>query len=340
MKAVSLAGAGDARVEEVPRPTVGPGELLVEMRACGLCGSDLEKIQGEYTAAPPILGHEAVGVVAEVGEAAAGFGVGERVFPHHHVPCYDCHYCRRGSETMCAQYRRWHLDPGGFAEFFRVPRWNVEHGGVLPLPDGMSFEEGTFIEPLACCVRALDRLGVEVGDVVLVAGAGPMGLLLLQLLLLREAARVVVSEVSPPRLHVADRLGAHALLNPGEVDVVREVLRLTEGRGADAAVVATGSPRALDQAVAAVRRGGKVGLVGIPEAGVPLADVSRLVTREVSLVSSNAATERETRHALKLVEEERVDVASLVTHKVPLAEFPRAVKLAQTAEAVKVLLVP
>lgn len=327
-------------MEEVPRPSAGAGELLVEMKACGLCGSDLEKMEGEYTAAPPVLGHEAVGVVVDVGAEAAGFEVGQRVFPHHHVPCYDCHYCRRGSETMCAQYRRWHLDPGGFAEFFRVPRWNVERGGVLPLPDSLSFDEGTFIEPLACCIRALDRLGVREEDLALVAGAGPMGLLLQQLLPAWGASRVVVSEMSPTRLEVAGRLGAYALLNPREDDVVKEALRLTEGRGVDLAVVATGSPRALEQALAAVRRGGKVALVGIPEVGAPLDDVSRLVTREVSLISSNAATEKETRHALELLRKGRVDVASLVTHRVPLESFSRAVELARTAEAVKVLVTP
>ncbi len=313
---------------------------MVEMRACGLCGSDLEKIQGEYTAAPPVIGHEAVGVISATGSGVTGVEVDERVFPHHHVPCYDCVYCRGGSETMCSDYRRWHLDPGGFSEFFRVPRWIVDHGGVLTLPDSMSFEEGSFVEPLACCVRALNRMGVPKGGVVLIAGAGPMGLMILQLLLLRGAGGVIVSEPSPYRLEFAEGTGAESVINPLEEDVVERAKRLTDGRGVDLAVVATGSPQALSEAVRSVRRGGKVGLVGIPQVNSTLRGVSELVTREVSIISSNAATEEETRKALKLIDEGRVDVSSLVTHQVPLARFSEAVELAQRAESVKVLVVP
>ncbi len=340
MKAVLLESPREALVRDLPVPTLEPGDLLVEMRVCGLCGSDLEKIQGEYTAALPVIGHEAVGVVTAVGPDVASVEVDTRVFPHHHVPCYDCVYCRAGSETMCSDYRKWHLDPGGFSELFRVPKWIVDHGGVLTLPDSVSFEEGSFVEPLACCVRALNRMGVPKGGEVLIAGAGPMGLMILQLLLLRGAGGVVVSEPSPYRLEFAEGAGAEAVVNPLEEDVVEMAQRLTDGRGVDLAVVATGSPQALREAVRAVRRGGKVGLVGIPEANATLDGVSELVTREVSIVSSNAATEEETREALKLIVEGRVDVSSLVTHRVPLSRFSQAVKLAQRAESMKVLVVP
>ncbi|MCJ2520397.1 MAG: alcohol dehydrogenase catalytic domain-containing protein [Candidatus Thermoplasmatota archaeon] len=340
MRTVLLEGRGKVFIRDVSTPSPEPGDLLVEMRACGLCGSDLEKIQGVYTAAPPILGHEAVGVIAEVGQGAEGFEVGDRVFPHHHVPCYECVYCRRGSQTMCPEYRRWHLDPGGFSECFRVPRWNVSHGGVLILPETMSFQEGSFIEPLACCIRALDRLGVPEGSDVLIVGAGPMGLLLLQLLGHWGAGQVMVSEVSPYRLEAATRLGAQAAVNPLEVDVTQEVRRLTDRRGADLAIVASGSPKALSQAIHSVRRGGKVGLVGIPDEGSSLSGVSDLVTREISLISSNAATEMETRRALELISEGVVDVQSMVTHRVHLKEFPKAIELARKAESIKVVVVP
>jgi L-iditol 2-dehydrogenase len=340
MRAILLEGSGKVRLKDVPMPSLQGGDLLVEMRACGLCGSDLEKIQGEYTAAPPILGHEAVGVVSEVGDGAEGFRRGQRVFPHHHVPCYECEYCRRGSETMCPHYRRWHLDPGGFAEYFRVPSWNVEHGGILVLPDSMTFEEGSFIEPLACCIRALDRFGVQEGCVALIAGAGPMGLLVLQLLPHYGAERVLVSEVSDYRIEKATEMGAEAVLNPREEDVPRRVRDLTDGRGVDLAVVASGNPKALRQAVQSVRAGGRVGLVGIPEEGASLEGVSELVTREVSLISSNAATDRETMRALEMISDGVVDVGSLVTHRISLEDFPRALEVAQRAEALKVVIVP
>ncbi len=340
MRAVLLEGEGKAVVKEVPVPSLRPGDLLVEMRACGLCGSDLEKILGEYTDAPPVIGHEAVGIVQETADGVEGFDQGDRVFPHHHVPCYDCDYCVSGSETMCPDYRRHHLDPGGFSQLFRVPSWIVSHGGVLRLPDSMTFDEGSFIEPLACCIRALDRLEVAEGSAVLIAGGGPVGLLLLQLLRHYGASRVMVSEVSPYRLEFAGRMGADATLNPRKLDVPEEVGLLTEGRGADLAILATGNPKALQQSIQSVRPGGKVGLVGIPEIGSVLEDVDRLVTREISLVSSNASTERETQRALEMISEGSVQVESLVTHRIPLEDFPEAVDLATKAESVKVIVTP
>ncbi len=340
MRAVFLKGVGRAAVEEAPKPSPGPGDILVEMKACGLCGSDLEKIQGEYTAAPPIIGHEAVGVVSSLGADVSEFRVGDRIFPHHHVPCYECDFCRSGSETMCLDYRKHHLDPGGFAEYFRVPSWIVSHGGVLVLPDTMTFDEGAFIEPLACCIRALERLKVDEGSSVLVAGGGPMGLLIVQLLPHYGARYVMVSEVSPYRLEYAERLGSDAVLNPLEHDVPTQVRRLTGGRGADLAVLATGNPRALHQSVQSVRDGGLVGMVGIPEVGSALEGIDALVTREVSLISSNAATEKETRRAMQMISEGSVDVESLVTHRLPLSEFPRAVEVARKQESMKVIVTP
>jgi L-iditol 2-dehydrogenase len=340
MKAALLSPEGRVEVVDTPVPALEEGDILVEMKACGLCGSDLEKLSGEYTAAPPVIGHEAVGVVAEVGDGVEGLEKGDRVFPHHHVPCNECAYCTRGSPTMCPEYRRHHLDPGGFAECFRVPAWNVRGRGVVPLPDGMSFEVASFIEPLACCLRALDRVGVRSGDSVFIAGAGPMGLLLLHLLPQYRAGTAMVSEPSSVRRAFAEERGADAVFDPRVDDVSAGVLGMTEGRGADVTLVASGSPAALAQGLKAVRRGGTVGLVGIPESGASVRDASALVTREVSVISSNAATEDETERAVNMLASGAVEVSSLVTHRVPLEDFPRAVEVALSAEAVKVLVVP
>ncbi|MFQ5919095.1 MAG: alcohol dehydrogenase catalytic domain-containing protein [Thermoplasmata archaeon] len=339
MRSVLLDSHGRAAVHEVPVPALQGGDLLVDMKACGVCGSDLEKIRGGYTAAPPVLGHEAVGVVREVGEGVEGIREGDRVFPHHHVPCYACAYCAAGSETMCMDYRRWHLEPGGFSDTFRVPAWNVEKGGILALPHALSFEEGTFIEPLACCIRALDRFQVPRGGTVLVSGAGPMGLLTLQLLPFYGAERVLVSEIAPYRIRQAKRLGARTV-NPRSEDLSRFVRRDSEGRGVDLAVVASSNPKALLQALESTRDGGTVGLLGIPEAGASLPEVSRLLTRELSVVSSNAATERETRRAVEMLSEGAIEVASLVTHRVGLAEISKGLALAEKAEAIKVVVTP
>ena len=339
VRTVLLDPEGRAALQEVSVPALQGGDLLVDMKACGVCGSDLEKIRGGYTAAPPVLGHEAVGVVREVGEGVAGIREGDRVFPHHHVPCYDCAYCAAGSETMCGDYRRWHLDPGGFSDTFRVPAWNVEKGGVLRLPNGLSFDDATFIEPLACCIRALDRFHVPRGGTILVAGAGPMGLLTLQLLPFYGAGSVLVSEVSPYRTRHAKRLGARTV-DPQTGDLEKAVRSATEGRGVDLAVVASSSPKALSQALESTRDGGSLGLLGIPEAGASLPDVSRVLTRELSIVGSNAATERETRRALEMLSEGAIQVAPLVTHRVGLDEIDKGLALAKKAEAIKVIVTP
>ena len=340
MKAALLHGAGRLGVDEVPVPAAGPGEIVVEMRACGLCGSDLEKIRGTYTAAPPVIGHEAVGVVADVGKGVEGIRRGTRVFPHHHVPCGRCSACRGGSPTMCPRYRGTNLEPGGFAEHFRVPRWNVERGGVLRLPTAVDFERATFIEPLACAIRALDRAPRRPRSAI-VFGTGPMGLLALQLLRLRGVDPVLASEVSRARAGKARALGAAIVWDPRSKDIVAAARRETDGAGVDLAIVATGHVPAIAQALHAVRAGGTVVLLGVPEAGGRLdVDPSEFVTREVSLVPSNAATETETRRALALIARGKVDVASLVSHRFRLAAFEEAVRVAERAECVKALITP
>jgi len=340
MRAAVLRSPGGVGVDEMHAPRARRGEIVVEMRACGLCGSDLEKIRGTYTAAPPVIGHEAVGVVAEVGKGVRGVEAGERVFPHHHVPCGTCSVCRGGSPTMCAHYRATNLEPGGFAESFRVPRWNVGHGGVLRLPASMDFERASFIEPLACAIRALDR-GPARPRNALVLGMGPMGLLSLQLLRLRGADPVLGSEVSAVRAEKARALGAATVWDPRTDDVVAATARETGGSGVDLALVATGQPVAIGQALRAVRPGGTVVLLGVPETGGRLdVDPSTFVTREVSLVPSNAATEVETRKAMGLIARRKVDVAAIASHRFPLSRFPEAVEVAGRAECVKAIITP
>ncbi len=340
MKAALLRTPGGVAVVEVPRPEAGPGEIVVAMRACGLCGSDLEKIRGAYTAAPPVIGHEAVGVVESVGEGVRALRRGMRVFPHHHVACGRCAVCRGGSPTMCPHYRATNLEPGGFAESFRVPRWNVAHRGVLRLPPSVDFERGSFIEPLACAIRALGRAPATIRS-ALVLGAGPMGLLSLQLLGLRGVEPVLVSEVSAVRAERARELGAAMVWDPKTDDVVAATRKETKGDGVDLALVATGHVPAISQALRALRPGGTAVLLGVPEAGGRLGiDPSEFVTREVSLVPSNAATEVETRRALDLIARRKVDVARLVTHRFPIGGFAEAVEVARRAECVKAIITP
>ncbi len=329
-----------ASLAEVEDPIPGPGELVVDMEACGLCGTDLEKMRGEYTASMPRIGHEAVGRVASVGEGVTEFKAGDPIFPHHHVPCYECYLCRAGAETMCERYRTSNLDPGGFSESFRVPAWNVGKGGVLKLPDGMDFKVASMIEPLACCVRALVLCKVIEGDTVLVAGAGPVGMS--HALLLREmGAKVIVSDVSGPRLELAEKAGVDLALNASREEVPQRVKTESGGRGADLAIVATGSKEAVLQGLKAIRKGGTVCLFGVPQKGSVLDyDLSELYNSGQHIVTSYAATEKDTKEALRILSAREEDFGALITHTFPLARFGEAVEAATSARAMKVVITP
>jgi len=337
VKAVLLEN-GKAVIKDVPKPTIKEkGDVIVKMKACGLCGTDIEKICGQYTASQPILGHEPAGIIEE--SSVDFLKPGQRVFAHHHVPCYECYYCTHGSPTMCPYYRKTNLDPGGFAEYFRVPAWNVVRGGILVLPDTVTFDEGSFIEPLATVVRAQRRARVNKGDSVLVVGAGPMGLLHVMMAKAKGASTVITSDVAEFRVEYASKVGADHSLNAKKVDIQSEVKKLTDGRGVDIAIIASGAPSAILSGLYSVRKGGYVLLFGVPFKGTILNyDISELLNNEISIISSNAAVEEDTREALQLIYEKKVDVAKLITHKFPLEQFNEAVRIAKEGESIKVVI--
>jgi L-iditol 2-dehydrogenase len=337
MKAVLMNEGMGATVAETPEPVPGPGELLVRMAACGLCGTDLEKMRGEYTASKPVLGHEAVGTIVAAGEGVEGFIVGERVFPHHHVPDYTCYLCRSGNETMCDHYRGSNLVPGGFSELFAVPKWNVERGGVLKLPEGMGFDVASLVEPLACCVRAVRKCHIEPGESVFIAGAGPVGMMH-ALLLAPTSARVLVSDVAEWRLRFAEKAGVARVLNAATEDVPAQVRGETDGRGADVAMVASGSGAAILQGLRSVRKGGRVCLFGVPPKETVLDyDVSDIYNAEQEVQTSYGATETDTKAALRVLESRGGEFGALVTHRFALAEFQKAVEAASGGTAMKVV---
>ena len=327
------------RLVELDNPHPGPGDIIVEMMASGLCGTDIEKIRGDYSASMPVIGHEAVGTVSALGQGVVGFSEGDRVFPHHHVPCYECYLCKTGSETMCEHYRSSNIVPGGFSEYFRVPRWNVDQGGVLKLPDDMSFEVGALIEPVACCLRALAKCKVMQDDTVLIAGVGPVGMM--HALLLQEmGAKVMVSDVNQERLLFAERQGVGKVVD-AKADVPREVRAETGGRGADLAIIATGSRDAILQGLRAVRKGGQVCLFGVPVKGSVLEyDVSELYNAEQRILTSYAATESDTKAAVRILGASGSVFGNLVTHRFPLARFGEAVEASGRGDAMKVVVVP
>ncbi len=338
MKFGRLAGPGTVVLEERSEPAPGLGEVTVTLAACGVCGTDLEKLRGNYRTAG-LIGHEPVGRVAKVGDRVRDLEVGDRVFVHHHVPCYACEVCARGDYTFCPTYSKTNLDPGGFAETFRVPRENVERNAVLKLDPKVDWDSGALLEPAGCALTAIRKVGMPERATVLILGLGPVGILYARLVRALGASWVGGTEVAALRRSAAERGGINITVDPRDPTAVRAVVdAATNGRGVDLAVVATGHPSVVKSATELVRRGGTVNLFGLPEAGSRLdADLQDLYLRGVRLVPSYATTEADLAEVHRLVAHGELSIADLVTHRVPLERIAEAFRLAgRPDEAVKV----
>ena len=338
MKFGRLAGTGSVLLEERPEPTPAAGEVTVALAACGVCGTDLEKLRGNYATAG-VIGHEPVGRVARVGAGVSHLAVGDRVFVHHHVPCYACEVCARGDYTFCPTYSKTNIDPGGFSDVFRVPKENVDRKAVLPLDGSVDWDTGALLEPAGCALTALRRVGLPDRAKVIVLGLGPVGILYARLVRALGASWVAGTEIAPLRRSAAERGGIDLTIDPREDGAVRAAVeRATNGQGVDLAVVATGHPAVVRSATELVRRGGTVNLFGLPEAGSRLdADLQNLYLRGVRLVPTYATTEPDIAEVQRLVVEKKLAIADLVTHRVPLARIADAFRLAgRPDEAVKV----
>ncbi len=338
MLACLLKSTGKVTLEDVPVPKAGHGEVLVRFEAGGICGTDIEKIHGGYGPGG-ILGHEISGVVERVGEGVRDLVQGDRVVPHHHVPCYSCYLCQRGDYTMCDSFKKTNFDPCGFAERFRIPEFNVSRGAVTKIPDSVSFEEAALLEPTACCIRGLKTAAVQTGDSVLVVGLGPAGLTQLQLLHQMGAGPLFGSDIQESRLDAARKMGAQVVLDPSVEDVAEKVREETGG-GVDLGIVSTGNPKALSQTVPAVRKGGRILLFGAPPHGstFPL-DVSSFFAHQQSLITSYSCTEVEIQATLSLVTRKKIDLMPLITHRFRLKEAPKALDFASSpTEAVKTMI--
>ncbi len=329
------------KVKDIPLPTVGRGDILVKMRACGLCGSDIEKVYGKYGVVSRRLGHEPSGEVIAVGSDVEGISVGDRVFVHHHVPCYSCYYCNHGDYTMCDHYQRSNIEPCGLAEVFLVPEWNVKRGGVIVLPEHVSYEEAAMIEPLACCIKAFNSAGIRGNDSVAVIGAGPAGIMHIILAEHTGAEPIIAVDVNEFRLRFASSIGADITLDARDSDIAAKVKAVTESRGVDVAIVATSNTNALLSALNMVRKGGKVILFGVPPKGSTVSiDLNHVFNNEIKMVPSLAASDYDTREAFNLIESKRIDIARVITHRFPLDDARDAIECAHKAtDAMKVVVV-
>lgn len=339
MRAAMYYSNDDVRLVDLPRPRIGAGEILVRVRASGICGSDVMEWY-RRPKAPLVLGHEIAAEVTELGDGVTRPRVGERVFVSHHVPCRTCRYCTSGHETVCDTLRTTNFDPGGFAEFVRVPAINVKHG-VFVLPSSVSDDEAVLIEPLACAVRGQRNAGMRPGWTVLVVGSGVAGLTHVKLAKAAGAGKVLATDVLDYRKEAARRAGADVVID-GRDDVPARVRTSNDGRLADLVVTCTGNPKAIAQGLASVDRGGSVLFFAPTE---PDAQVrfpfNALWREEVSMTSSYGAAPRDIEATVELLAKKRVHVADLVTHRLPLEKAAEGFRLvARAQDSIKVVLVP
>ena len=344
MRAAVYRGANDLRIEQLPVPEVAAGEMLVRVDACGICGTDIKKIQRGLLPAPRVFGHEIVGTVVRLGGGVSRFREGQRVALHHHIPCGDCFFCRHRAHAQCETYKRngttagFEPAGGGFAEYVRALDWIVARG-TLPIPDGVAAEEAIFVEPVNTCLKAVRKAGIAKGQTVLVVGQGPIGLLLMQLAR-REGAEVLVSDTMPDRLEVARRLGADQVLDAAG-DVAREVRAATGGRGADCTLLAAVGPSPFAQAVSATRPAGRIMVFAATSPGETVeVDLGALCAAEKEILTSYSASIEVQDLAARLVFGREIQVRDLVTHRFPLSETKEAVELASrpTPGVLKVML--
>jgi len=340
MKTASVKEPSVISVDETQKPQLGPGDILVRMQACGICGSDLEKVFGQYGQPSMRLGHEPSGIILKVGSDVTEFKKDDRVFTHHHVPCYDCHLCNHGNETMCKKYSETNLSPCGLSEEYVVPAWNVSHGGVLKISDSLSYQEAAMIEPLACCVRSWTKFGYHEGDSVAIFGVGPTGMMHVMLAQAKKFSKIFCFDVNNFRLDFAKKFNITESLNSADETRKQKILDHTDGRGVDVAIVATSSLKALDDALDIVRKGGTVMMFGVPSKGATMdVDISKIYSKEITLVTSYAASDKDTKDALEILESSKIDVKQLITHTYSISDSQQAFDHARSGDnAMKIII--
>jgi len=332
MQAAVYRGVNDVRVETIPVPQIGAGELLVRVHTCGICGTDLKKIATGSHSAPRIFGHETSGVVATCGKNVRDYKPGDRVVVFHHIPCGECFYCRHKTYAQCETYKKvgctagFEPAGGGFAEYVRVMDWIVRQGTV-PIPDGISFEQACFVEPVNTCLKGIENLRLQSGETVLVIGQGPIGIILSSLAK-RAGARVITSDLYPQRLTISATFDLQSGIDASRVDTVQAAREQTEGRGADAAILAVGGNGLVRTAVDAVRPGGRVLLFAQTARGEVTIDPAAICVDEKTLLGSYSASVELQEESIRFVMNREMDLERLISHRFPLSDSVEALNLA------------
>ena len=350
MRAVVYHGVNDMRVETVPDPRIGAGELLIQVATCGICGTDLKKIHFGSHSAPRIFGHEMAGVIAAVGEGVSDYAIGDRVMTFHHVPCNECYYCRKGTPAQCPLYKKtgvtagYEPSGGGFAEFIRVMDFVVAHRGVVKIPDGVPFEQAAFVEPVNTVLKGVKLLNLEPDDTVLVIGQGPIGLMH-AVLSSRIAGKVLTSDLYPERHAIAAKYGLKHPIHAGTENVVERVLAETEGRGADAVILAVGGTALIRTAMDAARPGGKVMLFAQTQHGETAIDPAAVCVDEKTLLGSYSSSFPILDEVTELVfggYRNGFDLTQLISHRYSIDEAVAAIEVAShpKADSMKIMIEP
>lgn len=329
----------DVRLEEIPSPQIGNGELAVKVIASGICGSDVMEWY-RLKKAPLVLGHEIAGEIAEVGAGVKKFKIGDRVFVSHHVPCNSCQYCLNGQHTVCGTLRSTNFDPGGFSEYIRAPQINVDRG-VFLIPDEVSFEEGTFIEPLACVIRGQRTTQIRPDDTVLVLGSGISGLLHIALASATRSGRIIATDIDNYRLNMAKKFGADKVINARE-DVPDSLKSFNENRLADVVIVCAGAASAFEQALQCVDKGGTVLFFASTEPGYNLPiPVFKIWSDGIKLVPSYGASPGDIAESIGMIRSHKIDVEKMITHRLKLEETGLGFRLvAEAKDSIKVIIEP
>ena len=329
----------DVRVEEFPMPEIGEEEVLLKVMASGICGSDVLEWY-RLPKAPRVLGHEATGIIDQVGKKVTTVKVGDRVFVSHHVPCNTCVYCQKGHHTACETLHNTNYYPGGFSQYIKVPKINVQLG-IYKLPDNMSFEEGTFIEPLACVVRGQRLANIQKNDTVLIIGSGVSGILHAQLAKFKGAKKVVVVDINQYRMKLAVQFGADYAFDVDET-LPSKIKAVNDGYLADKVIVCTGVSSAVTLAVGCVERGGTVLFFAVPDPTVKIPlPINQFWRNETNIQTSYGAAPNDIEEAIKILTTKKLNVADMITHRLPLRETQEGYQLMTTiGESLKVILEP
>jgi L-iditol 2-dehydrogenase len=347
MLAAVYRGVNDVRMETVPVPQIGPGELLIRVHTCGICGTDLKKIATGSHSAPRIFGHETTGVVARVGDGVTKFRIGDRVMVFHHIPCGECFYCRHKVFAQCPTYKKvgatagYEASGGGFSEYVRVMDWIVRRNGVLHIPDEVSFEQASFIEPVNTCLKGIETLRLSADETVLVMGQGPIGIIL-AVLARRSGARVITSDLLPQRLTISKAFGLAESIDASTSDAVAVIKYRTEGRGADAVILAVAGNSLIRPAMNATRPGGRVLLFAQTQHGEATVDPAAVCVDEKSLLGSYSASVDLQEESMRFVLDGEMELERLISHRFPLAQSVEALRLAAhpKADSMKIVIQP